>query len=171
MDSLLARLPIINGKLIYQDSINIPGQNVSKLDSMVKRWFYNNFQYRCFLPQKGKDTLHNLLGQGIMEFSDFNRHQIVKYHYYLVMTIQINCRDNSYSYKISDMGLVLKNKFLNSAVMRPATPEYIIDLYKHKKHYWWTTGFTSNGLKDYLANMNRLALNTVASLKKAMANQ
>jgi hypothetical protein len=169
-DTTVYNLPVVNGKLVYADSIKVQGHNKSVLDSAAKKWLAGYFQYHwADTLSKDKDNESCVLTKGLLEFrAPPNSIRAVYYDYYLLVTIKIDCKDGYYTYKVFDTYFRPKSGFFNKVVIHPTSSDYLIDIYK-KKHYGFMT-IDGSTIRYYLACVNTAILNCIASLNKAMAN-
>lgn len=173
VDSAILRMPLVGNKLIYADSISLPNHTQKILDTTVKKWFVGYFKhYRPDTLSKDRDPQASILEQAAVEFKMTTTSvALVKWKFYLVMSIKIICRDNGYSYKISDIFFMPENKTMRAVGYYQHSPEYLLDLYK-KEHLGFEPAIDMGRKKiaEYLTNVNSPIQNAIASLKKAMTN-
>ncbi|MDB5089532.1 MAG: hypothetical protein JWR09_3526 [Mucilaginibacter sp.] len=170
-DTIVFKLPVVNGKLTYTDSIGVQGHNKAVLDSAAKKWINSYFKYHwADTVSKHKDARSSVLSWGILEFrAPPNSMRVVYYSYYLWVTIKINCEDGYYTYKISDACFRPQSNFFNKIVVHPTNADWLIDIYK-KKDYGLMHHFDGSTIRYYLSGVNTAIVNCIASLNKAMAN-
>jgi hypothetical protein len=172
-DSVVNNLPVVNGKLIYTDSITVKGHSRATLDNAAKKWLAAFFEYqRPDTLSKDKDTNSSVLSQGILKFRMTTTSlALVKYDFYLVITIKVDCKDNYYTYKIFDIFFVPKSRFFRAVIYYQDSPEYLIGLY-HKKHLGLEPALDMGRkkIREYLTRVNDAITACISSLNKAMAN-
>ena len=168
-DSVIKHIPLIKDKIVYTDSISVNGHSGKQLDSAAKKWFLGNFSRKDSItnatPQVGYNAVSNT---GIFEFKCMPGY--VNVLFYGIMTIQITCYDNSYTYRISDLYFRPHNNFLNGAGYQ-RDPNYLIGLY-YKKHLSFGEAWNvdRHEIKGYLVGLDAAVRSCIASLNKAMAN-
>jgi len=169
-DTVVYNLPVVSGKLVYADSIKVPGHSKAVLDSAAKKWLISYFQYHwADTLSKDKDNESCVLTKALLEFrAPPNSIRAVYYDYYLLVTVKIDCKNGYYTYKVFDTYFRPKSGFFNKVVIHPTSPDYLIDIYK-KKHYGFMT-IDGSTIRYYLACVNTAILKCIASLNKAMAN-
>jgi hypothetical protein len=168
-DTVVYNLPVVDGKLIYADSVEVKGHNKAKLDSISKKWLDTCFiYYRSDTSAQGRDAKYSVSSQGVVMFN--MRGTVLKLDYYCLMTLHVICKDNGYSYSISDLHLKPKSGFYYS-VQGGRDPDYLIALYK-KKHWSLKEVYEYDRpmIRNHLLPMNTRILAFIASLNKAMAN-
>jgi len=169
-DTVVYNLPVVNGRVVYTDSINIKGKSKAVLDSAVQRWFTGYFKsYRPDTLAKDRDANSNILSQVLLEFRNSpNSYRIVYYNFYLIMTIKVNCKDGYYTYTIFDIFFRPKSGFVNAVIVHPTNMEYLIELYKKKHRGLYS--LDKSTIRSYLFNVNSVIQTCIASLNKAMIN-
>ncbi|ASU33441.1 hypothetical protein [Mucilaginibacter xinganensis] len=170
-DTIVYKLPVVNGKLMYADSIQVKGHNKSVLDSAAKKWISNNFKYHWNdTLSKDKDVRSSVLSWAILEFrAPPNSMRVVYYNYYMRITIKISCEDDYYTYKIYEAYFRPKSGFFNKVVVHPTSADWLIDIYK-KKDYGLMHNFDGSTIRYYLSAVNTAIINCIASLNQAMKN-
>ena len=172
-DTLISNLPMVNGRLVYADSIKIESHNRSTLDSAAKSWFAGYFKYhQPDTLSKDKDINSTILSQGLLEFRIATSSlALIKYNFYLIITIKVDCKDNYYTYKIFDIYFRPKSDFFYKVGYYQSSPDYLIGLYS-KKHLGLVAGMNlgRKKIREYLKCTNDAVLACIASLNKAMAN-
>jgi Domain of unknown function (DUF4468) with TBP-like fold len=172
-DSVINSLPVVDGKLVYTDSVNVKNQSKAHLDSIAKKWFAGYFKYyRADTVSKDKDINSTILKQGALEFRMATTSlALVKYDFFLVITFKINCKDDYYTYKISDTYFMPKDRFFRVAIYYESSPDYLIGLYK-QKHMGLgpSVNFGRKKIREYLTRTNNAIQACIASLNKAMTN-
>lgn len=172
-DTILNSLPLVDGKLVYAGNVNVSGHNSAKLDSNAKNWLNSYFKYhRPDTLLKDKDLGSSVLSQGLLEFRMTTTSlALVKYNFYVVITIKINCREDNYTYRISDIYFVPKSKFFRAASYYQSSPEYLIGLL-NKKHLgladWMNMG--RKKITEYITRTDNAVKACITSLNAAMAN-
>jgi hypothetical protein len=168
-DTVVYNLPVVDGKLVYTGSVNLNGHDRAKLDSNAKNWLNSYFKYhQRDTLSKDKDTTNSVLNWGILEYHVTPG--LISIPFYAIITVKINCNNDSYSYKIFDIHFRPQNGTLN-AIGYQRDPDYLIGLYK-QKHIGFITSMSIDRkmIREYLSKTNSAILNCIASLNKAMAN-
>ena len=164
---------MVNGRLVYTDTVMVAGRSKAALDTSAKKWFSNYFKYqRADTLAKDKDAASSVLGQAAVIFRmTTTSGSLVKYDFFLVMSIKINCSENGYRYKIFDIFFVPKSGLFRSVGVYQTSPEYLIGLLQ-KKHLGLgpSINFGRKKINEYLINTHEPIAACIASLKKAMAN-
>jgi hypothetical protein len=172
-DSIVNKMPLVNGKLVYADSVKVKGRDKVKLDSTVKKWFGSYFKYQSpDTLSKDKDVNSSVLSQGALEFKmSPSSLGLVKYDFYLIMTIKIDCYSDYYSFKIYNIFFTLKSGLFRAAGYYQTSPEYLIGLLS-KKHIGVgpSVNMGRKKIREYLTNTNDTIQGCITSLNNAMAN-
>jgi len=172
-DSVVYNLPVVNGKLTYTDSVNVKGHSKAALDTTLKKWFLGYFKYyRPDTSAKNKDPKSSLLEQAILEFRmSTSSLGLVKYKFYLYISIKVDTRDNAYNYKISDIFFSPESGTFRAIGYYQSSPDYLIDLYK-QKHLGLGPSINMGRpkIREYLTRTNDAIQACIASLNKAMTN-
>lgn len=167
-DSVIAHIPIYNGCIVYADSITVKGRTKLDLDTTAKNWFnsYLKEHTGCIPPN---DSVNSVLGRGAIQYQ--MKPGMVNITFYAIVTVQIKCTDNHYSYYIYDFYLRPKSEMLHS-LGYINSPEYLLGLSK-KKHLGLATSMRveRGQIKEYLTKMDAAVRTCIASLNKAMAGQ
>jgi len=161
-------MPMHDGKLEYTGTIPISNKTNFQLDTTAKGWFNRYVPYRKYIDS---NTNSSVLAQGALEFRMTTTSlAMVKYTFLLCFDIQIDCKNNSYSYKISNIFFTPRNEFFRKVVIHETSPEYLIDLY-HKKHMGFANSINlgRKKVREYLTRTNDTILDCIASLNQAMA--
>lgn len=170
-DSIVYQMPMVNGRVVYTGSVNVENRSKAALDSVAEKWIPGYFEhYWIDTLTKDKDTA-GIVDMGLLEFrASPNFSGLVKYKFYLKVSIAINCEENRYTYRIFDIQFRPKSRFFNVVVYHPTTPEYLINYYK-KKHRNILSNFDPTAIKNYLTCVNSAVTACIASLKKAMESR
>jgi hypothetical protein len=172
-DAFIYQMPIVNGHLTYADTIILDNHNKTQLDSTVKKWFNAYFKY--YRPDTlSKDSDHNstILNQAAVTFKMTSTSvSLVKYTFYLIFSIKVNCTGNKYTYKIFDIYFVPKSDLFRNISYYQNSPDYLIGIYK-QKHLGFANSINMGRKKvcEYLKNTDDGIRACIASLNKAMAN-
>lgn len=173
VDSAILKMPITNGRLVYADSIILKNHAKAILDTAATKWFLGYFKmHGPDTLTKDRDKNSCILNRAALEFKMTTTSvALVKYKFYLLMTVKITCKDNFYSYKIFDIFFVPESKIFRNIGMYQYSPEYLLDLYK-KDHLGFETAidFGRKKIAEYLTNVNTGVQNAIASLNKTIAN-
>jgi hypothetical protein len=169
-DTVVYNLPVVNDKLVYEDSVNVKGRSKASLDSTVKKWFISYFKYyRTDTSSiQDKTIISAIWHQGVLEYHV--KPGLINIPYYAVITIHIICTNDYFRYKIYNIYFVPKSGFLRELGFQN-DPEYLIRLYK-QKHIGFAKSMTIDRgmIRNYLSNMNLAVRKCIASLNKAMVN-
>jgi hypothetical protein len=170
-DTIVYNLPIVDGKLVYSDSVAVKGRSRIVLDSIAKKWFAGNVTpYKDCCNPLATESGSSVFSQGLLQFrAPPNSWRVVYYDYIMLVTVKVDCGEGYYKYKIYDMHFRPKSNFFNTVVEHPTNPEYLIDRYKKKK-YGLLSSMPAEIIRIYLACVNTSVRNCIASLNKAMAN-
>ena len=168
-DSLIYQLPVVNGKLVYTDSVSVNKFGKTALDSMAKKWFKGYFpRYQSKPVGQAADTNSSIFNRAILAYKI--RPGWISIDFEAVVFIKITCGDNYYKYKIYEIYFRPANGALNK-VGYQNDPEYLIKLYKQKHLGFMTSMNLSRGMiREYLFKTNAAILACIISLNKAMAN-
>jgi len=173
VDSAILKMPIVNGRLVYTDSIILKDHNKAILDTAAKKWLLSYFKVsEPDTLSKDRDPNGSIVARAALEFKMTTTSvSLVKYKFYLVMSIKVICKNNFYSYKIFDIFFVPESKLIRIAAVYQHNPEYLLDLYK-KDHLGFepSIDFGRKKIAEYLTNVNTGVQNAIAELNKAMAN-
>lgn len=169
-DSVIQRMKTdTSGMIFYMDSIQVKGHNKAQLDSAAKKWFHGYFLYadtnvnRTNKPQGGA-----IFNRGVFEFKCMPGYVYVPF--YGIMTIQVICKDNFYSYRITDLYFRPHNGFLN-AIGYQRNPNYLLKLY-YKKHlsFGELMNVDKRMIRAYLFSIDEAVHKCISSLNTAMIN-
>lgn len=166
-DTIINRLPIINGKLIYKDSVAVFNTGRSILSTKAKRWF--NDYYKHHETKPGLISIDTLLGHGTIECKF--KPGMINIPFYQIATILIVCKDNYYKYSIYNIYFWPQSKTLNT-IAYENNPEELIKLYK-QKHIGFFRSITidRNMIRKYISAMNINIQASIMSLNKAMISR
>jgi hypothetical protein len=172
-DTVVYNLPTVNGHLVYTDSVTVKGHSKARLDTAAKQWFNSYFKYHQ------PDTLFNdkdpnrvVFSRAALQFRMATTSlALVKYNFYLIMVIKIDCKDGYYSYKIFDIYFIPGSALFRTIGYYQSSPDYLIDLYK-RKHLGFEASIDMGRkkIREYLTQTNDAIRASIASLNKAMAN-
>jgi len=172
-DSLVYKMPVINGKLIYKDSVELKGGKKVVMDSIAKKWFLGYFKYyKTDTSSKDKGLPGTILNRAAVVFRMTTTSvALVKYDFYLIFTLNVNCSDGYYTYKIFDIFFTPKSGLFRAVGYYQQSPEYLLGLYK-QKHLGFgpAINFGRKKICEYLTNTDNGIRACIASLNKAMAN-
>jgi hypothetical protein len=167
-DSIVYKIPMDGDKVVYSGIVGVDNKNHVMLDTAAKAWLKGYFKYlRPAAPPDAQDT-SSVFSQGLLEYKV--RPGMINIPFYCQITIRVTCKENQYSYRISDIYFRPQNGFLN-AVGYQNSPDYLVRVGK-KKHLGLATAWNvSRGqIREYLTRMNTAIRECIASLNKAMAN-
>ena len=167
-DSIVYKIPTDGDKVVYSGTVAVSNKNKAALDTVSKAWLKGYFKYlRPATPPDNQDT-SSVFSQGLLEYKV--RPGMINIPFYCQVTIRITCKDNQYSYNISDIYFRPKSEFLNG-VGYQNSPDYLVKV-GGKKHLGLGTSWnvTRGQIREYLTRMNTAILECIASLNKAMVN-
>jgi len=167
-DSIVYKIPMVGDKVVYSGTVTVNNKSAAQLDAASKSWLDSYFKYH--LPAAapaGADTT-KLYNKAMIQYKV--RPGMVNIPFYCQFIISVSCKDNQYSYRISDIFFRPKSNTLNGMGYQNK-PEYLIEVGK-KKHLGLSTAMnvTRGQIREYLTKMNAAILECIASLNKAMAN-
>lgn len=167
-DSIVYKIPTEGDKVVYSGTVNVNNISGAQLEAISKNWLDSYFKYH--LPAAaptGADTTR-LYNRATIEYKV--RPGMVNIPFYCHFIISITCKDNQYSYRISDIYFRPKNNTLNS-IGYENSPDYLVKIGK-RKHLGLATSWnvTRGQIREYLTKMNDAILACIASLNKAMTN-
>jgi len=167
-DSVIKHIPLIDGKIVYTDSITVTGHTAAQLDSAAKKWFRGYFLYTDNKAGAPDSTTSIVYNRGVFEFKCMPGY--VNIPFYGILTLQITCHDNAYSYRIFNIYFRPHNGFLN-AIGFERDPSYLIGLY-YKKHLSFGEAWRvdKHEIRGYLVGVDGAVRTCIASHNKAMAN-
>jgi len=141
-DSIVFQIPTVGDKVVYSGTVTVNNKSRIMLDTAAKAWFSRNFKYkRPDTLSNGPDT-SSVFSQGLLEYKV--RPGMVNIPFYCQITIRITCKDNQYSYNISDIYFRPKSEFLN-AVGYENSPDYLVKIGKRKHLGFGTAWNVSRG--------------------------
>jgi hypothetical protein len=168
-DEAIKQMPVINGHLIYTDSISIQGHNAAQLDTLAKKWFYSYFKYTdTNVVRTAKDKKSIIFNRGVFEFKCTP--MLITMQYYGIVTVQVQCKNNYYTYKIYQIWFRPENGVLNSLAYK-SSADYLLKLY-NKKHLSFSDlmSIDKAEVRNYLFGIDESIRLCISSLNKAMAN-
>ena len=168
-DSIIKKIPVVNGRIVYADSITITGHTAAELDSAAKKWLRSYFLYTDTNVSHANALAGGILfNRGVFEFKC--RPGYLNIPFYGIITIQVFCRDNFYSYRITDIFFRPHNGVLN-AIGYERDPNFLMSLY-NKKHLSFSEAWRvdKHEIRGYLVGIDAAVRSCIASLNKAMAN-
>jgi hypothetical protein len=167
-DSIAYKIPTEGDKVVYSGTVAVNNKSAAQLDAISKSWMDSYFKYH--LPAAapiGADTT-KLYNKATIEYKV--RPGMVNIPYYCQFIISITCKDNQYSYRISDIYFRPKSNTLNGIGYKNS-PDYLVKIGK-RKHLGLAISWdiTRGQIREYLSKMNTAMLECIASLNKAMNN-
>ncbi|MFI5160282.1 MAG: hypothetical protein ACHQHN_03350 [Sphingobacteriales bacterium] len=167
-DSIVYKIPTEGDKVVYSGTVAVNNRSAAQLDAISKSWLDSYFKYH--LPAAapaGADTT-KLYNKATIEYKV--RPGMVNIPFYCQFIISINCKDNQYSYRISDIYFRPKSNTLNG-IGYENSPDYLVKIGK-RKHLGIATSWnvTRGQIREYLTKMNAAMLECIASFNKAMTN-
>ena len=168
-DEAIKQMPVLNGDLIYTDSIAVQGHTMAQLDTAAKKWFYSYFKYTdTNVARTAKDKKSIIFNRGVFEFKCTP--MFVTFPYYGIVTMQVQCKNNYYTYKIYQIWFRPENRVLNSLAYK-SSADYLLKLY-NKKHLSFSElmSIDKAEVKNYLFSIDESIRLCILSLNKAMVN-
>jgi len=167
-DSIAFKIPTEGDKVVYSGSVTVNNKSHVLLDTAAKAWLKSYFKYlRPATPADTQDT-SAVFSQGMLEYKV--RPGMVNISFFCQVTIRVTCKDNAYTYRISDIYFRPKSEFLNG-VGYQNSPDYLVMIGKRKHLGFGTAWNVSRGqIREYLTKMDMNIRACIASLNKAMAN-
>ncbi|HWD90227.1 MAG TPA: hypothetical protein VG367_18995 [Mucilaginibacter sp.] len=165
-DSIAFKIPTESDKVVYSGTVAVNNKTRAMLDTTSKAWFNSYFKYRLpVTPAGGQDT-SSVFSKGMLEYKV--RPGMVNIPFFCQLTIRIICKDNSYTYRISDIYFRPQNEFLNASGFENS-PDYLVKVGR-KKHLGLGTAWnvTRGQIREYLTKMDANIRACIASLNQAM---
>lgn len=101
-DTLLNKLPIKNGGLVYEKVVEMPGKSKIDLYNNAKQWFVDYFKSSKDVIQNEDKEQGRITGKGIA-LIPFKGGLGTTFMYDQHMTIQVDCKDGKYRYRVYDI--------------------------------------------------------------------
>ena len=98
-DTLGMNIPFTEGHIIYQGVVNVNGLSKNDLLNNCKQWFVDYFKSSKDVIQNEDREQGRLIGKGVATIST-TLYWGMRGYFYDNMTIQVDCKDNKYRYKI-----------------------------------------------------------------------
>ena len=167
-DSIAFKIPTEGDKVVYGGTVTVNNKSHVMLVFVVFVWFLGFFFYLRPATPAGTQDTSAVFSQGILEYKV--RPGMINIPFFCQITIRIACKDNSYTYRISDIYFRPKSEFLNG-IGYQNSPDYLVMVGKRKHLGFGTAWNVSRGqIREYLTKMDANVRNCIASLNKAMAN-
>jgi len=166
-DSIAFKIPTEGDKVVYNGTVTVANKNRVMLDTAAKAWLKSYFKYRNpATPADTQDT-SAVFSQGLLEYKV--KPGMVNIPFTCQITIRVTCRENNYTYRISDIYFRPKSEFLN-AVGYENSPDYLVKIGK-RKHLGLGTSWnvTRGQIREYLTKMDINIRACIASLNQAMS--
>lgn len=158
-DTIGLNIPLLNGKVIYESVVNVPGKTKIELYANARQWFIDYFKtYKDVIQNDDKDA-GLIVGKGVLTFE--YRSSWGKINEFDQITIQIECKDNKYRYRIYDQEL---RSPTSTDLNYYGTPENIIELINGKKKW----GQDKSILRRELQGTDEIVKKVIASLINSM---
>jgi hypothetical protein len=167
-DSIAYKIPTEGDKVVYNGTVVVNNKSRAMLDTASKAWLKGYFKYiRPVTPADGQDT-SSIFSQGLLEYKV--RPGMVNIPFFCQVNIRVTCKDNSYTYRISDIYFRPKSEYWNNSGFENS-PDYLVKVGK-KKHLGLATSWnvTRGQIREYLTKMDANIRACIASLNKAMSN-
>lgn len=165
-DTIGLNVPVLNGHVVYQGVIDVPGMSKEGLYQNSRQWFVDYFKSSKDVIQNEDKDQGRIVGKGIILIPW--KTMMGSGEYNCRITIQVDVKDNKYRYKIYDMILTTTISSLGSygtAEPYDFTPEEMIN------KLGGTGGklmVTKGQCKKLLEALNLKTNMSINSLKKAM---
>ena len=101
-DTTGLNIPVKDSKIVYEGVIEIPNKPKSELYSNAQKWFIDMFKSSKDVIQNQDKDQGQIVGKGNMTTSIKGRMGI-PWNFVNKMTIQVDCKDNKYRYRIYDI--------------------------------------------------------------------
>ena len=164
-DTVGLKLPIKEGRLVYEGIINTPSKSKMDLYNNAKQWFVDYFKSSKDVIQNEDKEQGRITGKGIIFI--YLKSFGITHSYNDKITIQIDVKDDKYRYRIYDMVATVPSVYTDMTGTLPAhdfTPEDLIG----KLTGTGKASFTKNQCRKLLESTNSETLSTIASLITAM---
>ncbi|HZX59300.1 MAG TPA: DUF4468 domain-containing protein [Mucilaginibacter sp.] len=158
-DTVGLHIPIKDSKIVYEGVIQIPERTKQDLLNNAKQWFVDYFKDSKNVIQNEDKDQGRIVGKGII---------VIQPKAYDKITIQIDCKDGKYRYRIYDMiGTIPAHYDVWVGNVREINflPEDLIN----KLTIDGEAPFTKNKCRKFLESINAEITTTIESLKKAMS--
>lgn len=149
-DTVGLKMPFKDGRLIYEEVVVVPERSKMELYKNTKQWFVDEFKSSKDVIQSEDKEDGKIIGKGIIPIYYNNWAGTAKCTD--LITIQIECKDGKYRYKIYDM-------VLNSDVIGDFTPQDLIT---------GILGGNLNGKKMYTKKISRAILLSIDDQTKSL---
>jgi len=112
-DTVGLKLPVKDGRLVYEGIVNVTGKSKTDLYNNAKQWFVDYFRSSKDVIQNEDKELGRIVGKGIILLN-------IKYNFAYGrmwpdrITIQIDCKDEKYRYRIYDMTMTIPGEDLGT---------------------------------------------------------
>jgi hypothetical protein len=159
IDTVGLHIPIKDNRVVYEQVIEIPERTKPELLNNAKQWFVDFFKDSKNVIQNEDKNQGRIVGIGYI----FNQEKI-----YDKLTIQIDCKNGKYRYKIYDMTGIIPahyNVWVGNVRESDFTPEELINKITDDVN----APFSKNKCRKLLEAINEETTSTIESLKKAMA--
>lgn len=157
-DTTGLNLPYKEGRIVYEEIINVENKSKSDLLVNAKQWFVDYFKSSKDVIQNEDKETGRIIGKGILFF--YAKTWAMSFKIDDKITIQIDCKDNKYRYRLYDI-------ITSSDYARDSTPEEMVD----KLSGAGKSRYTKSLCRKILENLSLETKNTIASLKSAMATK
>ncbi len=110
-DSTAVKLPVKDGKVIYEGIVDITNKSKTELYKNASQWFVDFFKSSKDVIQNSDKEEGRIVGKGIA----FIQIKIIGFtsEFPDLLTIQVDVKDNKYRYRIYDMQLSTETQNLN----------------------------------------------------------
>ena len=154
-------MPFKDGTLIYQDVVSTPNIIKSDLYKNAKQWFVDTFNNSKFVIQSEDKEEGKIVGKGIIYAT--HKALIGASQLSTTITIQVECKDDRYRYKIYDMSL-------ESETIGIFSPNHLVDGILGKPLNGRST-YTKKVSREILSSIDTETDMLILSLKKYMVTK
>lgn len=163
-DTIGLNLPMKEGKIVFENVIEIPNKSKMDLYNNAKQWFVDYFRSSKDVIQNEDKDQGRIIGKGIIFIK---LKALVTQTYDDKITIQIDCKDGKYRYRIYDMIGTVPAQY-NSLVGHISASDFTGEELIGKLTGTGKAQFTKNQCRKLLESINNETHSTIASLQKAM---
>jgi len=158
-DTVGLHIPIKDSKIVYEGVIEVPERAKQELLNNAKQWFVDYFKDSKNVIQNEDKDQGRIVGKGII---------LIELNTYDKITIQIDCKDGKYRYRIYDMTGIIPAHYdvwIGNVGESIFLPEALIN----KLTVDGEAAFTKNKCRKLLQSIGNETKSTIESLKKAMS--
>lgn len=162
-DTVGLNIPIKDGHIVYEGIVEVLGMSKLDLYKNAKQWFVDYFKSSKDVIQNEDKEQGLIVGKGLLPI--FWKSLII-FEYHDNLTIQIDCRDGKYRYKIYDLIIIVPPSQYTSTMELPG--EYFINKMLGSKP---SVSFTKGQSKKIIEATSISISETITSLNKIMKSK